>query len=85
MNQFLSLNFMEPLKSILSGGWSLIITWLSEWNRVEALAVGTPSLTRYVLLPSWERSPPHSFGQPNDFIAAKMGLRGLYAFLGKLE
>ena len=41
MNQFLSLNFMEPLKSILSGGWS-IVTWISEWNRVEALAVGTP-------------------------------------------
>lgn len=46
MNQFLSLNFMEPLKSVLSGGWSVIVTWLSEWNRVKALAVGTPSLPR---------------------------------------
>ena len=42
MNQVLNLNFMEPLKSVLSGGWSVMVTWLSEWNRVEALAADIP-------------------------------------------
>jgi len=51
MNQVLNLNFMEPLKSVLSGGWSVMVTWLSEWNRVEALAADTPSLPKMHALP----------------------------------
>ena len=58
MSKFFCLNFMQPLNSVLSGGRSVIVTWLSERNRVKALAVGAPLLTRFLLFPSWKRSPP---------------------------
>ena len=49
MSKLFCLNFMEPLNAVLSGGRSVIVTWLSERNRVEALAVGAHVLTRDVL------------------------------------
>jgi len=51
MTTCVCLKFMEPLKSVLSGGWSVMVTWLSEWNRVEALAADTPSLPKMHALP----------------------------------
>ena len=63
MSKFFCLNFMEPLNAILSGGRSVIVTWLSERNRVETLAVGAHVITRYVLFSLLrERSPPTILG-----------------------
>gem|GEM_PF-2770545 len=62
MTTCVCLKFMEPLKSVLSGGWSVMVPWLSEWNRVEALAVGALSLRQRHALPLLGAVSPHRPG-----------------------
>ena len=62
MTTCLRLKFMETLKSVLSGRWSVMVTWLSEWNRVEALAVGALSLRQRHALTFLGADSPHCPG-----------------------